>query len=130
MKYQIPEMLKQGGGAIVNMASILGHVGFATAPAYVSAKHGVIGLTRALAVEWAPYNIQVNALAPGYIMTQINRDFFAEHPDTLRQFIDLTPVGRIGQPEDLESAIVFLASRASDFMAGSVLVIDGGYTCW
>jgi len=63
-------------------------------------------------------------------MTQINRDFFTEHPDTLRQFIDLTPVGRIGQPEDLESAIVFLASRASDFMAGSVLVIDGGYTCW
>jgi len=125
-------MIGQKSGKIVNLASMSGliinkgvHGG-----SYDISKHGVIGLTRALAVEWAPYNIRVNALAPGYIMTQINRDFFTEHPDTLRQFIDLTPVGRIGQPEDLESAIVFLASRASDFMAGSVLVIDGGYTCW
>ena len=126
------QMIGQKSGKIVNLASMSGliinkgvHGG-----SYDISKHGVIGLTRALAVEWAPYNIQVNALAPGYIMTQINRDFFAGHPDSLRQFIDLTPVGRIGQPEDLEGAIVFLASRASDFMAGSILVIDGGYTCW
>jgi gluconate 5-dehydrogenase len=126
------QMIRQKGGKIINLASMSGliinkgvHGG-----SYEISKHGVIGLTRALAVEWARHNINVNALAPGYFMTQLNRDFFDDNPEVLDQFIELTPAGRIGEPDELEGAIVFLASKASDFMYGSVLVIDGGYTCW
>ena len=126
------QMIKQKNGKIINLASMSGLIinKGVYGGSYEVSKHGVIGLTRALAVEWAKYNINVNALAPGCFMTKSNRDFFDTDPEALKQFIELTPAGRIGEPKELEGAIVFLASKASDFMHGSVLVIDGGYTCW
>lgn len=126
------QMIRQQSGKIINIASMSGVIvnkGVHTG-SYEVSKHGVIGLTRSLAVEWVKHNIQVNALAPGCIMTQLNRDYFDEHPDALRTYVDATPMGRIGFPEELEGAIAFLASPASSFMCGSVVIVDGGYTCW
>jgi gluconate 5-dehydrogenase len=126
------QMIRQKHGRIVNIASMSGiiinkgvHGG-----SYETSKFGVIGITKALAVEWAQYNINVNALAPGYFMTEPNREFFNKEPQRLREFEEATPVGRIGNPEELEGAIVYLSSDATSFMTGSVVVVDGGFTCW
>jgi gluconate 5-dehydrogenase len=126
------QMIRQKQGRIVNIASMSGliinkgvHGG-----SYETSKFGVIGITKALAVEWAQYNIQVNALAPGYFMTEPNREFFNKEPARLREFEESTPMGRIGNPEELEGVIVYLSSGAASFMTGSVVVVDGGFTCW
>jgi gluconate 5-dehydrogenase len=87
-------------------------------------------MTKAMATEWAQYNINVNALAPGYFLTEPNRDFFKANPNSLELFTELTPMKRIADPEELEGVIVFLASDATSFMTGAVLVVDGGLTCW
>jgi gluconate 5-dehydrogenase len=125
-------MIKQKKGRIVNLASMSGLIinKGAHGGSYETSKFGVIGLTKAMATEWAKYNITVNALAPGYFLTEPNREFFKDNPESYKTFTDLTPLNRIGEPEELEGAIVYLASDATSFMTGSVLVIDGGLTCW
>lgn len=122
-KYEVPAMLKSGGGAIVNMASILGTNGFASAPAYVSSKHGVVGLTKATAIDYAKQGIRVNAVGPGFIETPLlsgNKEMF----DGLRA---LHPMGRLGQPEEVAALTLFLLSDAASFITGSYHLVDGGY---
>jgi NAD(P)-dependent dehydrogenase (short-subunit alcohol dehydrogenase family) len=112
------------GGSIINTASVLGLAGSAQIPAYCASKGGLVNLTRALAVEWARHGIRVNALAPGYIETEINRDFLASPAgDALRKRV---PLRRFGTPADLDGALLLLASDASRYITGSVIVIDGG----
>jgi NAD(P)-dependent dehydrogenase (short-subunit alcohol dehydrogenase family) len=112
------------GGSIINVASVLGLQGSARIPAYCASKGGLVNLTRALAVEWARHGIRVNALAPGYIETDINREFLnSPAGEKLRKGV---PLRRFGRPQDLDGALLLLASDASAYMTGSVLVIDGG----
>jgi len=120
------QMIERGGGKIVNVASLLSFQGGITVPAYTASKHAVAGLTKALANEWARQNVQVNALAPGYFRTDNTQ---ALQDDALRseQILGRIPAGRWGEPEDLAGAAVFLASRASDYVSGHVLVVDGGW---
>ncbi|MEQ8811436.1 MAG: SDR family oxidoreductase [Imperialibacter sp.] len=125
MRYQIPAMLKNGGGAIVNMASILGQVGFATSPAYVAAKHGVVGLTKNGALEYAAQGIRVNAVGPGFIKTPLLDDNLS--PDVLEFLKTKHPIGRLGEPEEVAQLVLFLASENASFINGSYYAIDGGY---
>jgi NAD(P)-dependent dehydrogenase (short-subunit alcohol dehydrogenase family) len=123
-KYAIREMLKTGGGSIVNTASILSHVGQAGAFAYNASKGAVNILTKSLALEYAAQNIRVNAICPGYVETgMVNKEALGEFYDGL---VTQHPVGRLGQPEEIAHAIVFLCEN--EFMTGSSLIIDGGYT--
>ncbi len=122
-----PHMIAQRWGRVINVSSIIGLVGLPDRTAYAASKGGLIQLTRALALEWAPYGITVNALCPGPIMTAINR-VFKENPEAYEAFRRRIPLGRWGEPEDLDGAIIFMASDASRFMTGSVVVIDGGWT--
>ena len=124
-KYEIPAMLKSGGGAIVNMASILGTNGFANAPAYVSSKHGVVGLTKATAIDYAKQGIRVNAVGPGFIETPLLGDNSANNTfDALRA---LHPMGRLGRSEEVAALTLFLLSDAASFITGSYHLVDGGY---
>jgi NAD(P)-dependent dehydrogenase (short-subunit alcohol dehydrogenase family) len=123
-KYAIREMLKTGGGSIVNTASILGHVGQAGAFAYNASKGAVNILTKSLALEYAAQNIRVNAVCPGYVETgMVNKEALGEFYDGL---VAQHPVGRLGRPDEIAHAIVFLCEN--EFMTGSSLLIDGGYT--
>jgi NAD(P)-dependent dehydrogenase (short-subunit alcohol dehydrogenase family) len=126
MRYEIPQMVKQGGGAIVNMASILGAVGFATASAYVAAKHGVLGLTKAAALEYAAKGIRINSIGPAFINTPMVTDAMDEQ--TLEQIAGLHPVGRLGEPEEVASLTTFLCSDDASFITGGYYLVDGGYT--
>ncbi len=112
------------GGSIINVASVLGLRGGLQVPAYCASKAGLINLTRALAVELARHDIRVNALAPGYIETDMTRDYLAS--DIGRSAVKRTPQRRFGLPEDLDGALLLLASEASRYMTGSVIVVDGG----
>lgn len=126
----LPAMAKAGWGRVINVASILGLVGETCAADYVTSKAGMVGMTRALAAEWSATGIGVNALCPGWIDTSMVADV-KSNPSFDRRVLRRTPVGRWGRPEDLIGPIVFLASRASDFMVGQTLVVDGGLTaCW
>lgn len=120
------QMRKQGGGKIVNTASLLSFQGGITVPAYAAAKHGVMGLTKALANEWASQNINVNAIAPGYFATDMT---MALQTDSVRnpQILERIPAGEWGKPEDLGGAVVYLASDASRYVHGHTLVVDGGW---
>jgi NAD(P)-dependent dehydrogenase (short-subunit alcohol dehydrogenase family) len=121
-------MIKQKKGKIINIASIHGLVGsIHHAVAYNSSKAGVINLTRALAIEWGKYNINVNAIAPGIIETDLTRKRL-ENKKYYKYWIDRTPLGRIGKPEDLIGALIYLSSGASNWLTGQTIVIDGGYT--
>lgn len=126
MKYQIPEMLKTGGGAIVNMASILGQVGFSGAPAYVAAKHGVIGLTKTTAIEYAAQGIRVNAIGPAFIRTPMIAAL-EENEAALNMLVDLHPIGRLGLPEEVTELVIWLSSQRASFVTGAYYPIDGGY---
>jgi NAD(P)-dependent dehydrogenase (short-subunit alcohol dehydrogenase family) len=126
MKYEIPEMLKQGGGAIVNMASILGRVGFATAPAYVSAKHGVVGLTETAALDYGQHGIRVNAVGPGFIHTPMISEL-EENKDTYQMLKAMHPIGRLGKPEEVAELVIWLCSEKASFVTGAYYPVDGGY---
>jgi NAD(P)-dependent dehydrogenase (short-subunit alcohol dehydrogenase family) len=124
MRYQIPAMLKSGGGAIVNMASILGNVGFANSPAYVAAKHGVVGLTKNIAMEYGAQNIRANAVGPAFILTPLLKDF---DDATLEWLKSKHPIGRLGKPEEVAELVLFLSSDKASFITGSYYPVDGGY---
>lgn len=126
LKYQIPAMLKQGGGAIVNMASILGQVGFATAPAYVAAKHGIIGLTKTAALEYSQQGVRVNAVGPGFIHTPMISNL-EEDQETRQMLVSLHPIGRLGKPAEVAELVVWLCSERASFITGAYYPIDGGY---
>lgn len=129
MKYQIPEMLKRGSGSIVNIASILGKVGFANAPAYVAAKHGLVGLTKSAALEYSAKGLRVNAIAPAFIETpMLERAGLTTDPEAKQGLVELHPIGRLGQPEEVAHAIVWLSSDEASFVTGHTLLVDGGYT--
>ena len=123
-------MLEHGAGVIVNLASIIGLVGLGQIPqaSYAASKGALIGLTRELAAQWGRRGVRVNALAPGWFSTEMNTDLFAEE-SFLRWIRGRTPMGRAGKPHELDGAIAFLASDASSFMTGQVVVVDGGWTC-
>lgn len=120
------KMIEQGAGKIVNIASLLSFQGGITVPAYTASKSGVAGLTKAFANEWAKYNINVNAIAPGYMATN-NTEALRADETRNRQILERIPAGRWGAAEDLAGAVVFLASAASDYLQGHVLVVDGGW---
>jgi NAD(P)-dependent dehydrogenase (short-subunit alcohol dehydrogenase family) len=128
MKYQIPEMLKVGGGVIVNNASIAGLVGFGGVPAYVASKHAVVGLTKNVALDYAKQNIRVNAVCPGVIHTPMVDRFTGQDPKVLEQLVAAKPMGRVGQPEEIAETVVFLCSNAASFITGQAIAIDGGWT--
>lgn len=123
---QLPVMLEQGGGAIVNVASILGQVGFAGAPAYVAAKHGVVGLTKQLAQEYSAAGIRVNAVGPGFVRTPL-----LDRPEMTDEVIDMLvqmhPIGRLGNPEEIGEVIAWLCGDAPAFLNGAYIPVDGGY---
>lgn len=125
------EMIKQRKGSIINIASMSGFIVNRPQPQahYNTAKAGIVMLTKTLAMEWAKYNIRVNAIAPGYIRTPLLARNLG--PGTIsEEWIKLTPMGRLGEPFEIKGIALFLASRASSFVTGSTIVIDGGYTCW
>lgn len=119
-------MVKQGGGKIINIASMLSFQGGVIVPSYTAAKSGVAGITRALANEWAKHNINVNAIAPGYMATDNTAAIRADEKRNL-SILDRIPSGRWGTPDDLKGAAVFLASAASDYMQGAIVPVDGGW---
>src|SRR6266700_1822208 len=128
MKYEIPLMLKHGGGAIVNTSSGAGVIGIKGSPAYTAAKHGVIGLTRAAALDYAAQNIRVNAVCPGYIDTAMMGRFTGGTPEGRAKVIAEEPVGRMGRPEEIAAAVLWLCSDAASFVVGHAMVVDGGQT--
>jgi NAD(P)-dependent dehydrogenase (short-subunit alcohol dehydrogenase family) len=127
IKHEIPAMLRTGGGAIVNNASVGGLIGFPMMPVYVASKHAVIGLTQAVALEYATQHVRVNAVAPGAIDTRMFRDVAAA-PEVRRMLESAHPMGRIGQPEEIASAVLWLCSDGASFVTGQTVPIDGGYT--
>jgi len=125
MRYQIPAMLAAGGGAIVNIASILGQVGFRNAAAYVAAKHGVVGLTQNAALEYGPQKIRVNAVGPGFIMTPLLEKNMT--PDGLKTVAGMHPMGRLGRSEEVAELVLWLSSEKASFVTGGYYAVDGGY---
>lgn len=127
MKVEIPQMLSQGGGSIINTASSLGQVAIAHQSAYVSSKHGVIGMTRAAAVEYSDRGIRVNAVLPGVIQTPMIDSLEETHPGFKEALLAKHPIGRLGVPRDIAEAVAWLGSDAASFATGSLFNIDGGY---
>lgn len=125
MHYQIPEILNAGGGAIINMASILGNTGTKFSPAYVAAKHGVVGLTKAAALEYANQGIRINSVGPGYIITPLLTNALNE--EQIKGAAALHPIGRLGKPEEVAELVLFLSTQQSSFITGSYYPVDGGY---
>jgi NAD(P)-dependent dehydrogenase (short-subunit alcohol dehydrogenase family) len=129
MKYELGPMLEQGSGSIINCSSMLGTVAFATAPAYVAAKHGVIGLTKTAALEYAEEGIRVNAICPGFVATALTTNEDVDPNAELHAFYaGITPQGRMGTSEEIAEAVLYLASDAAGFTTGMAMVVDGGYT--
>ena len=127
MKHEIPVMLKQKKGAIVNIASIAGLIGFPGLPAYVVSKHGIIGLTKTAALEYAKQGIRINAVCPGVIKTQMIDRVTGKDKTVEKQYEDMEPVGRMGTPEEVAEAIVWLCSDAASFVTGNAMAVDGGW---
>ena len=128
MKYEIPQMLRQGGGSIVNSASTLGLVALEGATAYNAAKHGVVGLTKTAALEYARRNLRVNCVCPGFIRTAMVERAIDKAMVAEEQMIAIEPIGRLGKPEEIAEGVCWLFSDAASFVTGHSLVIDGGWT--
>jgi NAD(P)-dependent dehydrogenase (short-subunit alcohol dehydrogenase family) len=128
MKYEIQQMLTQGSGVIINNSSAAGLVGMSGFSPYVASKHAVMGLTRAAALDYAKQGIQINAVNPGFIATEIIDRFSTKNPAMEQQLASLVPMGRIGKPEEIAATVVFLCSAAASYITGQSLVVDGGYT--
>lgn len=127
MKYELQQMLAQGGGAIVNTSSIAGLVGFRNLPAYVASKHGVVGLTRTAALEYATSGIRVNAVNPGVIRTPMVTELIQDDPETEKTMTAGTPMGRLGQADEIAQTVLWLCSDAASFVTGHAMVADGGF---
>jgi NAD(P)-dependent dehydrogenase (short-subunit alcohol dehydrogenase family) len=126
LKHEIPPMVAQGGGAIVNTSSGAGLVGFAGLPAYVASKHGVIGITRAAALEYVRSGVRINAVCPGSTRTPMLEGFMGGDPAIERAMAQSAPIGRLARPEEIAQAMVWLLSDAASFMVGHALAVDGG----
>ena len=127
MKHELQQMLKQGSGAIVNTASGAGLVGIAGASAYVASKHGVLGLTKTAALEYAKSGIRVNAVCPGVIDTPMVQRLTDRHPSAAEVMVAGHPIGRVGKAEEIAEAVIWLCSEAASFVTGHALSVDGGY---
>lgn len=126
MKYEIPQMLKLGRGVIVNTASVVGLTGGRGFPAYVASKHGIIGLTKAAALDYGKQGIRVNAVCPGTIYTSMYERRVGNDPETTARIISEIPLQRLGQPQDIAEAVIWLCSEGASFVTGHSLVVDGG----
>lgn len=126
LRYEIPQMLSSGGGAIVNCASVAGIVGAPYVPAYVAAKHGVVGLTRAAALEYASRQIRINAVCPGMIDTPMSRKSMS--PDITAALLKESPTGRLGQPSEIAAVVLSLCDPSSSFLTGQAIAVDGAWT--
>lgn len=128
MKNEIPAMLKNNKGIIINCASVAGLVGFPGSPAYVASKHAVVGLTKTAALEYAKQGIRVNAVCPGVIHTAMIDRLTGKDKEVEKQFTNMEPVGRMGNPEEVAEAVIWLCSDAASFITGVALPVDGGFT--
>jgi NAD(P)-dependent dehydrogenase (short-subunit alcohol dehydrogenase family) len=128
MKYEIPQMLKQGGGAIVNTSSMRGLTGNQGRIAYAASKHGVVGITRTAALEYATAGIRVNAVCPGVILTPLNKDRISGDPEFEARLIGITPLRRMGTAEEIAETVVWLCSERASFVTGHAMSVDGGAT--
>ncbi len=127
MKYQIPQMLAQGGGAIVNTASGAGLIGAAGMSAYVASKHGVVGLSKTAALEYAKSNIRVNSVCPGLIQTPMVERIIGNSPQLGEALVASEPIGRVGQPQEIAESVVWLCSESASFVTGHAMSVDGGF---
>lgn len=127
MKNEIPHMLKQGGGAIVNCASVAGLIGLPGLPAYVVSKHGVVGLTKASALEYVKQGIRINAVCPGVIKTAMIDRVTGKDKEVEKQYIAMEPIGRMGQPAEVAEAVIWLCSDKASFVTGHAMPVDGGW---
>ena len=125
MRYQIPEMQKAGKGSIINVASILGQVGFANSSAYAAAKHGVVGLTKTAGLEYGKSGVRINAVGPAFIETPLVKDSLSE--DAYNSLAEMHSMGRLGQPNEVAELFLWLASDKASFATGAYYPIDGGY---
>jgi NAD(P)-dependent dehydrogenase (short-subunit alcohol dehydrogenase family) len=126
MKYEIPQMLKQGKGAIVNTSSAAGLVGAPSNPAYPASKHGVVGITKSTALEFARKGIRVNCVCPGPTRTGMNEELTTTNPEMVKAMDQKVPMGRIGEPEEVAAAAIFLCSDEASYITGHALPVDGG----
>src|SRR3989475_5400962 len=128
MKHELRQMRAQGSGAIVNCSSLGGLVGLPSRAAYHASKHGVIGLTRSAALEYAPRGIRINAVCPGIIDTPMVASMLVSQPEAMKELMKEQPIGRLGRPEEIAAAVLWLCSPGSSFVIGHALAVDGGYT--
>ena len=126
MKYEIPEMIRTGGGAIVNMSSIAGVMGFPQMPIYIASKHAVLGLTKSAALEYAKSGIRINAIAPGRVETDMVKRATGDNEQFIETLKSMHPIGRIADPEEIANAVVWLLSDKASFVLGHTLLVDGG----
>jgi NAD(P)-dependent dehydrogenase (short-subunit alcohol dehydrogenase family) len=127
MKYEIPHMLKRGGGSIVNASSVSGLVGSKSSPLYAASKHGVTGLTRTAALQYADKNIRVNCTCPGAIHTPMLEHIFSHNPANREKYTAAAPLGRLAKPEEVAEAVAWLCSDAAGYITGVALPVDGGW---
>jgi NAD(P)-dependent dehydrogenase (short-subunit alcohol dehydrogenase family) len=126
MKYEIPEMIKTGGGAIVNTSSGAGVIGYPQQPIYIASKHAVLGLTKSAALEYAKSGIRINAIAPGVTETAMVERVAEDNKQFIESIKSITPIGRIGDPQEIANAVVWLLSDKASFVLGHTLLVDGG----
>jgi len=127
MRHEIPAMLERGGGSIINCSSVAGLVGFSGIPAYTASKHGIVGLTKTAALEYAELGIRVNAVCPGVIDTAMIERFTGHQAEAEAALVASEPVGRLGLPSEIADAVVWLSSSRSSFVTGQAIAVDGGF---